>query len=826
MELEEYVLKSTEREFLSKFSGDIGQKAQGLFECNSEFVPKFLVISSSLFVKWHNNEDVKCILESIQQLAHKYFSNNSLIIRSSAKRESSDERGFYESSLGKIKKSEICEEIIKLWKANVPKITSIPNNNFSIIIQQYIEPTYIGHLSNERHLTKEKKTWYYEILKPDGSYSKSEYITLKQSEIRISPNCNSVKSLIEILRQIGSMYLDNRYHFEWVWDNNRIWIVQKDKELININTHKPGSEWIGKLTKIIDSNKYELECLNTVKTTKNIWGKIECIKTFISCDLPYGEIYILEGQEILQNILNEIYPKSLLNDLNWLIKSPIIIRMDINDEKKSRTLLPRTETLHNIDEVKEFICKNLTKFSSEKISFENICFLFHRFIISNSCAFALSKPNIPRARIDSTWGIVDGLYFHPHDSFEVQKGDTFSCQKGIRCKTEYLDINSNGNWISIKSGKDYDWKESLSKKELETILEFNLKIANSLKKEVTVMYFVDIFKETGYPSILPWFYSTEDISDSSEKFTDTVFSSKRIIITNHSEFDKLKQNFYFIKEKNRISIILKLKPELLRDREFIETIGNFSYQKKIPIILEGSILSHPYYILRKQKAIVQVKNQFEPNYQKQTFYKLVRDKIPILIKSKGENVKTISITSEQTLELIKQKIIEESYEFFWEVENDNLMEELADIYELIRSASKIFDTSIDEVKAIADKKRETKGGFDSGIYLIETQEKALIEIINNIQDSKLEIDEMNIIDNTNKQLPRHKGSYYDKGTINLSYIPALFDFKTKKRIEIVSSSLLEIEHIIEHTKDKNVIKLNHKKKENDINQLSFNFDNT
>ena len=824
MDFDQYVFKSTEKELLSKCSADIGQKALGLFDCDLDLVPRFIVISSSLFEKWLNNEDISTILEYIQQLTSNYFSDNSLIIRSSARKESSEERGFYESSLGKIKKTEICDEIIKIWRTNEPLVSSITNNNFSIIIQQYIEPKYIGHLSNERHLTKEKKTWYYEILKPDGSYYKSESITLIKTNNKINPLCSSVILLIDVFKQIGSIYLEDRFHFEWVWDGNRIWIVQKDKEQIYSSTHKPGSEWIGKLSKIVDAKKYNLECLHTVSSTKNKWEKVECIQTFIKCDLPYGEIYILEDEKILNGILNENYPNKLLNDLKWLIKSPIVIRMDINDEKNIRTLLPRTETLHNINEVKNFIFQNLIKFKNEDISFNNICFLFHRFIISKSCAFALSKPKIPRARIDSTWGIVDGLYFHPHDSFEVQKGDIFTFQKGIRCKTEYLDINSNGNWISIKSGNEFDWKESLNKKQLETILEYNLKITNYLGKEVTVMYFVDIFKETGYSSILPWFYSTEEISDSCEKFTDTVFSRKNITITNHSEFEALKNKIESLKTKNRISITLKLKPDLLRDRDFIETIGKFSSLKKIPIILEGSILSHPYYILRKQKAIVQIKNQFEPNYQKQAFYKLVRDKIPILIQSKGENVNTISITPEQTLELIKQKIIEEALEFFWETGNDNLMEELADIYELIRSASKIFDVNIDEIKAIADNKREKKGGFDSGVYLLETQEKALIEIINNTQDTKFEIDNTSNIESENKQIPRHKGSSYDKGTINLSYIPSFFDSKTKKRIEIVGPSSKEFEYTIEYTKEKIIIRLNNRRKEIDKNQLMFDFE--
>ena len=825
MEIKNYVIRSDERELLTKFKDEIGQKALGLYDCDIEFIPKFIIISSTLFKKWVEDEDIKKVLEGFQHLASDYFAEKELIIRSSAKIETCDERGFYESSLGKVKISNIYTEVLKVWETNKPFVNSFPDNHFSIIVQEYIEPKYLGHLSNERRLNENNNSWYYEILNPDGSYFEGNFITANEIGFdKLNPTCHTKSALTELLYKIASNNSMDRFHIEWVWDGMRIWLVQKDKEQkINV-TYGPGSEWKGRLSKIVNTQDYPLECLKTVKTTNNTWNKVKCIETFIECNLSFGEVYILEGSDLLYQILDGVFSDSLKKDLLWLLTSPIVIRMDIKGEKGNRTLLPRTETLQNFDDVKGFISSNLKKFKSEDVPFDDICFLLHRFIISKSCAFALSKPRIPRARIDSTWGIVDGLYFHPHDSFEVQKSKKFISHKRIRCKTEYLDIDSVGHWISRKCGEDYDWKESLSTNELKKILEYNEKIASHLNKEVTVMYFVGIFKETGYPSILPWFYSTEEIPDSSEKFTDTVFSGKRILISDISDFNALKDKFDALKTNNRISIVLKLKPELLREREFIEKIGEFSEEKKIPIILEGSILSHPYYILRKQHAIVQVRNPFEPSFSKQSFYKLVRDKIPIQIESKGESAKVLKITPEQTLELIKQKIIEEAFEFFWEYESDNLMEELADLYELIRSASRIFSSDIDEINKIADNKREKKGGFESGTFLIETQEKSLIEMINGIKDSKLEMEEDYLNNFIMSQIPRHKGSSYANEIISISYIPSLLDKKTKKRIEIVGSSIKDDEYIIEYTKSKIIIKPYPKIKASDSNQLELPFD--
>ena len=107
MEIKNYVIRSDERELLTKFKDEIGQKALGLYDCDIEFIPKFIIISSTLFKKWVEDEDIKKVLEGFQHLASDYFAEKELIIRSSAKIETCDERGFYESSLGKVKISNI-----------------------------------------------------------------------------------------------------------------------------------------------------------------------------------------------------------------------------------------------------------------------------------------------------------------------------------------------------------------------------------------------------------------------------------------------------------------------------------------------------------------------------------------------------------------------------------------------------------------------------------------------------------------------------------------------------------------------------------------------
>ena len=60
------------------------------------------------------------------------------------------------------------------------------------------------------------------------------------------------------------------------------------------------------------------------------------------------------------------------------------------------------------------------------------------------------------------------------------------------------------------------------------------------------------------------------------------------------------------------------------------------------------------------------------------------------------------------MQFIKEKAIEEAYEFYFETKEDKIIEELADIYEIIRAACKILDIPIGELVKIADSKSEKK----------------------------------------------------------------------------------------------------------------------
>lgn len=98
------------------------------------------------------------------------------------------------------------------------------------------------------------------------------------------------------------------------------------------------------------------------------------------------------------------------------------------------------------------------------------------------------------------------------------------------------------------------------------------------------------------------------------------------------------------------------------------------------------------------------------------YHKLVRDKIPEIIKSKGSNTKIhFANDLEYETSLIK-KIQEEVTEF---ITKPNV-EELADITEVIESYLKFKNIPLGELKKIQQKKKNERGGFEKRIILEST----------------------------------------------------------------------------------------------------------
>jgi predicted house-cleaning noncanonical NTP pyrophosphatase (MazG superfamily) len=161
-------------------------------------------------------------------------------------------------------------------------------------------------------------------------------------------------------------------------------------------------------------------------------------------------------------------------------------------------------------------------------------------------------------------------------------------------------------------------------------------------------------------------------------------------------------------------------PELIRNQEFAKSLGQFAAKNKIVIELAGGVLSHAYYMLQRHGAQVECIDLYGAGEEVVEYHKLVRDKIPSVIKRKGESVEVVRLKGDALLSALRQKLVEESFEALDAKSFDELIGELADVQEVIDGICEALPASKEQVNTEQADKYERRGGFKQGFMLEKT----------------------------------------------------------------------------------------------------------
>ncbi len=98
------------------------------------------------------------------------------------------------------------------------------------------------------------------------------------------------------------------------------------------------------------------------------------------------------------------------------------------------------------------------------------------------------------------------------------------------------------------------------------------------------------------------------------------------------------------------------------------------------------------------------------------YKKLVRDRIPEIILSKGETPITRILSDVEYKEELEKKLHEEYLEVL-EAEGENRIEELADMLEVMEALAGVENKTLADVMNVKKIKQEKRGAFKDKIYL-------------------------------------------------------------------------------------------------------------
>lgn len=100
-----------------------------------------------------------------------------------------------------------------------------------------------------------------------------------------------------------------------------------------------------------------------------------------------------------------------------------------------------------------------------------------------------------------------------------------------------------------------------------------------------------------------------------------------------------------------------------------------------------------------------------------TFHKLVRDKIPQMMRKRGEKPNIRILNGKEYTQCLERKLDEEVGEYH----TGQNMEELADILEVVFALAEDMGYSREELMDVYQKKHEQRGGFRDRIFLISSE---------------------------------------------------------------------------------------------------------
>ncbi|HET6145577.1 MAG TPA: nucleoside triphosphate pyrophosphohydrolase [Candidatus Acidoferrales bacterium] len=708
----------------------VGWKAYGLSSLPPEWVPRFVVIDAECFVGGNAEELQAVVRQAVSEFG---LNGSTLFLRSSGTKETIQYRGRLTS--GRCTPDVIVtriKELIATCSEGIP-------GEIHWIVQEYVQSKRQGHLSNARMVSREQRDWVAEIDLVEGLPGYSMHVAVRRwrdgNRISdVSLKCTSELGISFCLKRVAmwAERLSSRIHFEWVWNGHSIRIVQAD-----IADSASGVDPSKLLPdQIQDISVGSLSAFKAATSQQyNRYGKLRNAKLYRGFCYSMPTFYVLDDPKTLSAILNGTFSSALERDLVELTKRPLILRTDgTNIPNDKHEMLPRSETLRTADEAKAWLAG---KFKAEiergGLREASLCLIGHHFIPSIASAWARAEPGNRVVRIEALWGLPEGLYWYSHDTFEVDTQDiaitqrkartpfNFTLRERLRYKGTFIAPDNAGKWIPYLTKPPFDWRPSISKRQsLFEIAHTTRLIAEHEKRSISAMWFIGNHPKATPHAVLPWFHSPSELSGAPKAAPRRkLATSLDLKLRSASDWENLKQQVEAGKRIERV-MVEPTDCDLIRNPDFAINLANLAAQNNIVIELAGGVLSHAYYILRRQGAQVECADLFGAEEDVVEYNKLVRDKIPNTIRARGEHVEVVQLTGEALISALRQKLVEESLEALDAKSGDDLVGELADVEEVISGLRRAIQLPKARIEAERKDKLKRRGGFQHGYMLTRT----------------------------------------------------------------------------------------------------------
>lgn len=704
----------------------VGQKAFGLSELPLAWVPAFFVVDAL------TDPNFLDLMEAARRAS---FPVENVCLRSSGINEGIDSRGSLESVVTTLE--EVPRELQRVKLKLMNRFSSETVAKIHWVVQAQVKTIAKGHLSNEIRLAKVPRDWVAEFEPVHGRHSASAPVAVRRwrdGAFSLDPiYCDLRAGIPRALRKVANWRGNVRAHFEWVWDGGRIWMVQVDPVPV-INGVDPRSLVVQNRPSPLVNQK--LGCFRVASTADLAkYRKLANARIYSSLGYDLPNFYLIDNDDLAPILDDARRLEGLRKDLGILCSSPLVLRTDaVGLPSEKCQMLPRSDELRDANDGIDWLKDRYRTFLND-LGVEDcqVALLGHHFVPAAASAWCLAFPNQRRVRIEAIWGIPEGLYYYPHDVFDIDTGHVDvagisekSCRvvgKKIRYKGKFIAPDNSGRWVIYTADSNVAWKPSISNERwANEIAVISRKVSKIASEPVVVMWFVDIPTAHSSHKVLPWYHEAWSTSQS-DTFRNApnrrVGSSGARVLRTAADLSQLLSDT----SAGRTVTCVAIEPEeeeIVRRREFIESLAADACKHGYEVQLRGGVLSHVFYALARSGCIVSCVDLFKQEQEVVEYNKLVRDGIPSAILYKGEGVEIVRLVGEAMLSSLKTKLIEEAIEVLDAESSDAIADELADVLEVVESIATMLDIRLSDVRARKKRKAKTRGGFMDGLMLLRT----------------------------------------------------------------------------------------------------------
>jgi predicted house-cleaning noncanonical NTP pyrophosphatase (MazG superfamily) len=703
----------------SDLAQDFGTKGGFLAALPAAWTPEFILIST----KWVEDLASGNVLDLELPPA---LRGQPLIVRSSVVGETIWDRGTFLSVPFNEPPEEaaILQSILRIRKDAQEKR---PGAAVAVILQRFLPDCTKGTLGNLNRLSKTREHWarFTEVggfnTVPDRFNSQRD----APADFKAPLLTSSQKPIDRLFGSACRWLIDHfspvlgrdRMLLEWASAAGRVYMLQCDLDEDNLDGVDPAD------LPIISKLTFPSEPPTVLREPSNEdifrWDKLKILDELSIAYSPLPQkLYLLSYTDAVSVLATPERREELADDLRAIFGTMAVIRVSRRAGADKTSNLPCTSGCLDAEKAILWVGKQLQEFEGEGGDSQDRAFIFHKYIGARAGAWALYDPDSPYIQVHANWGLPDSLQYYPYDAWDVHT-ITEEINAYPSYKSHFLWPESNGDWTFKQIRNAIGRHQCLKVAEVLEIARKTNAIGAKLGKRVAIMWFAGVEAESGARLCLPWYrtfeYSTPDL--------DAALGQNYVIVNVRQPDDLQRAQMIALSlaPPRRVALDIQPSEHLVREPAFLNEIISMAQAVEAAVIYSGSPLAHPYFQLQgKVPVYLRLHRKSFRTRSRIKYHKLVRDGIPERISSKHERVVYANLKGNEVLQLLIGKLIEEAQELIAAEGQEATAEELADVYEVLRGMMHQVGVDEQRVVELANSKRARVGGFDRGMFLLET----------------------------------------------------------------------------------------------------------